>query len=29
MTARGKAAPEAVTAIARELARLVWAEMTG
>jgi transposase len=28
MTARGKAAPEAVTAIARELAGFVWAEMT-
>jgi transposase len=28
MTARGKAAPEAATAIARELAGFVWAEMT-
>jgi transposase len=28
MTARGKAAPEAVTAVARELAGFVWAEMT-
>ncbi len=28
MTARGKAAPEAITAIARELAGFVWAEMT-
>jgi transposase len=28
MTGRGKAAPEAITAIARELAGFVWAEMT-
>lgn len=28
MTARGKAAPEAATAVARELAGFVWAEMT-
>lgn len=28
MTARGKAAPEAATAIARELAGFIWAEMT-
>ena len=28
MTARGKAPPEAATAVARELAGFVWAEMT-
>src|SRR5260370_11818652 len=28
MTARGKAAPEAATAVARELAGFLWAEMT-
>ena len=28
MTARGKAAPGAITAVARELAGFVWAEMT-